>query len=294
MLNVVSFGEVLFDVFPTHLKIGGAPLNVALRLQSLGAQISMVSSIGTDNKGIRIKDYLNHVGLDTSTIQTHPTLPTSEVLVKLDDKGAATYTIVAPVAWDEIELTDLNIQKVSESDLFLFGSLACRNNASEKTLKSLIKHAKYNVFDVNLRAPHYTKSLLLELIDKANFVKFNDDELFEIATFMDCKFNGMEQTIKFIANKANLDTICVTKGAFGAVLYHQGLFYYNSGYRVKVSDTVGSGDSFLASLLYKLFTGSNSQEAVDYACAVGALVAGCEGANPNISIEAINHFMNPI
>ena len=280
--------------FPTHLKIGGAPLNVALRLQSLGAQVSMVSSIGTDNKGIRIKDYLNHVGLDTSTIQTHPTLPTSEVLVKLDDKGAATYTIVAPVAWDEIELTDLNIQKVSESDLFLFGSLACRNKASEKTLKSLIKHAKYNVFDVNLRAPHYTKSLLLELIDKANFVKFNDDELFEIATFMDCKFNGMEQTIKFIANKANLDTICVTKGAFGAVLYHQGLFYYNSGYRVKVSDTVGSGDSFLASLLYKLFTGSNSQEAVDYACAVGALVAGCEGANPNISIEAINHFMNPI
>ena len=191
-------------------------------------------------------------------------------------------------------MKDLNIQKVSESDLFLFGSLACRSSASEKTLKSLIKHAKYNVFDVNLRAPHYTKSLLLELIDKANFVKFNDEELFEIASFMGCKYNGLEQTIKFIAEKAKLETICVTKGAFGAVLYHQNKFFYNSGFKVEVTDTVGSGDSFLASLIFKIFSGNDPQEAVDFACAVGALVARSEGANPIIAREAISHFMNPI
>ncbi|MDO8316353.1 MAG: carbohydrate kinase, partial [Flavobacterium sp.] len=32
--KIICFGEVLFDVFPTHRKIGGAPLNVALRLAS--------------------------------------------------------------------------------------------------------------------------------------------------------------------------------------------------------------------------------------------------------------------
>jgi fructokinase len=34
MSKIVCFGEVLFDVFPTHEKIGGAPLNVANRLSA--------------------------------------------------------------------------------------------------------------------------------------------------------------------------------------------------------------------------------------------------------------------
>jgi fructokinase len=33
--NIVCFGEVLYDVFPTHKEIGGALLNVALRLALL-------------------------------------------------------------------------------------------------------------------------------------------------------------------------------------------------------------------------------------------------------------------
>jgi len=34
MSKITCFGEILWDVFPTHKTIGGAPLNVALRLQS--------------------------------------------------------------------------------------------------------------------------------------------------------------------------------------------------------------------------------------------------------------------
>ena len=68
--------------------------------------------------------------------------------------------------------------------------------------------------------------------------------------------------------------------------------YYNSGYKVKVADTVGSGDSFLAGLLYQLFTGNSPQNAIDFACALGALVAQNEGANPKITKEEIEKFMN--
>ena len=35
-LKAVSFGEILFDVFEKEKKIGGAPLNLALRAKSLG------------------------------------------------------------------------------------------------------------------------------------------------------------------------------------------------------------------------------------------------------------------
>lgn len=69
MKNIVCFGEVLWDVFPTHKKIGGAPLNVALRLQSLGNNVSIISSIGDDKKGKKIKAYIKEHRVNASNLQ---------------------------------------------------------------------------------------------------------------------------------------------------------------------------------------------------------------------------------
>ena len=111
---------------------------------------------------------------------------------------------------------------------------------------------------------------------------------------MNSPFHSIEQNILFIAEQTNTKHICVTKGSHGAVLYMEGNFYYHSGFKVKVVDTVGAGDSFLAGLLSKLLTDANPQEAIDFACALGALVATHEGANPTISAEKTKNFMNPV
>ncbi len=95
-----------------------------------------------------------------------------------------------------------------------------------------------------------------------------------------------------MAKHTNTESICVTKGRHGAILYHNETFYYNSGYQIVVSDTVGAGDSFLASLINKLLKGAAPQKAIDFACAVGALVASKEGANPEIKAQDINRFIN--
>lgn len=42
MSKMTCFGEVLWGVFPTHKKIGGTPLNVALRLQSLNNDVAII------------------------------------------------------------------------------------------------------------------------------------------------------------------------------------------------------------------------------------------------------------
>ena len=68
--------------------------------------------------------------------------------------------------------------------------------------------------------------------------------------------------------------------------------HYNSGYKVKVADTVGAGDSFLGSFISQLVNHVNPQEAINFACAVGALVAQSEGANPNLYHKDIVAFMD--
>ncbi len=289
--KIVCFGEVLFDVFPTHKKIGGAPLNVGLRMASLGMDTQIISRIGQDEIGKELLDFVAENGVSTDSIQVDKTFATGEVLVKLNDKGSASYTINYPVAWDKIEASPEAQKVVANADALVFGSLVCRDNTSYQSLLILLNSAKYKIFDVNLRAPFYTKELLSDLMNKADFIKFNDDELYEISEFLGSPFHSLEQNIQFIADKTNTQHICVTKGSHGAILFYNNQLYYNSGYKITVADTVGAGDSFLAGLLTQILTGIDPQKAINFACALGALVAQEEGANPKISADAIAEFM---
>ncbi len=293
MKKITCFGEVLWDVFPAHKKIGGAPLNVALRLQSLDNEVAIISSIGNDESGKTLLDYIIQNGLDVSCLEVSDKFKTGKVKVILNDKRSASYDIKYPRAWDNIKITQESINLVKKSDGFVFGSLAARDEFSRKTLYGLIEHAKFKIFDLNLRPPYYNKEVLNYLMNRADFMKFNDDELYEVCKEEGSKYLSLEQNIRYISKKTNTNHICVTKGRHGAVLMYDGKFYYNSGYLVKVIDTVGSGDSFLASLISKLLKNKDPQEAIDFACAVGALVATSEGANPKITEEQINKFINP-
>lgn len=293
-VKAVCFGEILWDVFPDKERIGGAPLNVASRLSSMGVTTEMISKVGDDEKGKELISYLEKNKVGTKAIDKDTMHPTGMVNVSLSAGGSATYDITYPSAWDKIQMTSAMEESVRSADAFVFGSLVCRDEVSRNTLFNLIPKAKYRVLDFNLRPPHYSKDLLMELMQNAEFIKFNDDELFEIAEMMGSKYNSLEQNLLFMAVKSSAKSICVTKGSHGAVLLHDKKLHYNSGYKIKVKDTVGAGDSFLGTLIAKLLQGVKPQEALDYACAVGALVAGEEGANPELPAERINTFINPV
>ncbi|UMB54645.1 carbohydrate kinase [Lutibacter sp. A64] len=292
MKNLVCFGEVLWDVFPNHKKIGGAPLNVALRLQSFNNNVSIITRIGDDEEGLEIKNFIEKHHVQIENIQIDSKLKTGEVKVLLNEKGSATYDINFPRAWDNIQLTENAKKIIKKSDAFIFGSLVARNDVSRDTLFKLLKFATYKIFDINLRAPYYTLEVLSYLMNEADFIKFNDDEIYEISKALDFNTKSLEQNIKFIAEKTNTESICVTKGRHGAILYYNNIFYYNNGYKIDVVDTVGAGDSFLASLTNKLLNGIAPQKALDFACAVGAIVARSEGANPEIENKTIDTFIN--
>lgn len=293
MSKIVCFGEVLWDVFPSHKKIGGAPLNVASRASSFNHKVAIISAIGQDEYGEKLIEYLNENKINTENVQVKKEFQTGKVHVMLNEKGAASYDIKYPRAWDKIRFTEGARNLVLNADAFVFGSLVARDETSRATLYQLIEFAKYKIFDLNLREPYYTTEVLIYLMEKADFIKFNDDELYEVCKTLGSKYNSLEQNIKFIAEKTNTKFICVTKGAHGAVLLYDNKLFYNSGFQINVIDTVGAGDSFLGSLTSQLLNKEDPQKAIDFACAVGALVAQSEGANPIIANEYINLFLNP-
>ena len=293
-LKGVCFGEILFDVFPDHKEIGGAPLNVASRLNSFGVEVAMISAIGKDDNGNELLDYFKNKNLTTQFIQVQTDFPTGVVQVTLNKYGDASYTINYPAAWDKILATNEQIEIIKTADFLVFGSLVARDEISKNSLLKLISHAKYKIFDINLRKPHYSNVTLIELMKVADLIKLNDEELVEVSEILKSDKDTLEGRIQFISEKTATPTICVTLGANGSSLYKNKQFYYNNGYKVKVQDTVGAGDSFLASLIFKLLTNENPQEAIDFASAVGALVASKKGANAILTIEGIQNLVKGI
>src|SRR5688572_26654682 len=104
MLNVVGLGEALFDLLPAGPVLGGAPLNVAVHAQQLGARGVLVSRVGRDVLGERLRGEVVNRGLDASGLQIDPERPTGTVAVTLVD-GEPRYDIVKDVAWDHLEFS---------------------------------------------------------------------------------------------------------------------------------------------------------------------------------------------
>ena len=146
--EIVCFGETLWDIFPDRKHIGGAPLNVASRLSSLGAKVSLISRVGKDHLGKKIKTFLKENDISGACVQIDPDLPTGMVTVDLDPHGSATYQINYPVAWDRISKAEMALQTTRDASVFIYGSLSSRDPRSQNTLTELLDKANFKVFDV--------------------------------------------------------------------------------------------------------------------------------------------------
>jgi fructokinase len=280
--KIVCFGEVLWDVLPSGKQPGGAPFNVAVHLHQLGLPADLISRVGDDDLGTELLDFIASKGLSTEFVQHGKTHLTGVVKANVDDANEVTYKIVQPVAWDYIQYDASLEQLVAEADMFVFGSLAARQTATRETLYRLLAHAKFKVFDVNVRPPHYTKEVVKYLLEKADLVKMNHHELAEIMAWFGEEIDK-PAAMQWLANRFDLQAVCVTCGADGALLWANSQLYRAPGVSVEVKDTIGSGDAFLAAFLKGWQAGQEPGEVLRFACATGALVATHLGATPTFT-----------
>lgn len=279
--KVVCFGEVLWDCFGEEKKPGGAPMNVAVHLRKHGLHSVLISAVGEDEEGKRMRDFMAGKGLDLFYIQTNTAFSTGLVEVSLDKDGNATYEIVKPVAWDAIGFKPGLEELVKNADAFVFGSLAARDATSRATLLQLLGIAKLKVFDMNLRPPHFTVEVLEELLHKTDILKINEDEL----RYLENQYALTEQKgvakFEWLSRKFDLQLIVVTFGKRGATAWHKEKLVQQAGFDVDVVDTVGAGDAFLAAFIAGMLEQRKLSKILEQACAAGAEVASRAGANPD-------------
>lgn len=285
----VCFGEVLFDVLPGEIKAGGSPMNVAYHLTTLGQTTTLISRLGNDAKGKDLKNILSRKKINTDNIQQDDIHATGMVIATPDAGGDMRYDITENVAWDYIEFKPTYESLVKDAQYFIFGSLVTRSIISRNTLFNLIDIPVTRVFDVNLRPPFVDQSIMEYQFSKADILKMNEEEL-DTVTGWYVQFKNIEDKIRFLQNRFQISEIIVTRGAKGAVVNTQDNFYYHEGYKVRVSDTVGSGDSFVAGYLSGIINHQSTEEALSSACTLGAFVATQAGGCPPYTHDTLLHF----
>jgi fructokinase len=284
-IQVLCFGEVLWDCKKDGRYPGGAPCNVAYHLHRIGCVARLVSAVGCDADGDEMLAYLRSRGLATDLVSRHPTLPTGTVQV-IGPANNPRYDIRTGVAWDEIALNDAIRQVARETDAIVFGTLAARSETNRRTLDALLAvPGPLKMIDVNLRPPFDDHERALGLARRADWIKLNEAELRQL-TGLPTDDGHWPEALDCLRKMTNNDRICVTRGGQGAVLFQPGATIAGQPPPVSVVDTVGAGDAFTAALLQGLLAWpvERAPEVLARALRLGALVASLPGAQPGYNV----------
>ena len=244
-------GEVLFDEFPNGKRVlGGAPFNVAWNLQGLGKNPLFVSAVGTDDEGREVQARMEAWGMDATALQVTEKWPTGRVRVVFQGEEPQ-FCILDNQAYDEIHVPDLHASR-SEFSLLYVGSLAYRSTTSRHTINRLMNGTGLPRFvDVNIRQPWFERASVAELLDHADWIKLNVDELSFLAD-VECRTpQQVAEAVFVLRERHRARSFFVTCAASGAYAIDEDgeVTFAEAPTPTPYIDAVGAGDAFSAAII---------------------------------------------
>jgi fructokinase len=296
-LRLISIGEILWDVIGPKEHLGGAPLNFAAHVRTLGHEAFLVSAVGDDDRGRRALAAVNERGISTDFVQVLSGRNTGTAEVELDCEGKPAFRIVRPAAYDFVDLAAPVRERIRNlnPDWIYFGTLYHTSRQALSATLSLLEEmpSAKRFYDVNLREGNWTLTTVEQLAAQASVIKLSDSE----AESLDASFNadGLEGAVEHFcrrwSDQYRCHTICVTMGERGCGIYRAGRYIKVPGCKVAVADTVGAGDAFAAAFLHALNQRWDLKRCGRFANATGALVASRTGAMPEWSAEEVAEML---
>jgi fructokinase len=280
-MNITSIGEILFDIYPDHKKLGGAPLNFIYHIKKLTDGGNIISRVGKDVLGNKVINDLKHSGLSFEYIQHDNLHATGKANVTIDKEGNPGFKIDSESAYDFIELSEENEKLINtDTDCLYFGTLAQRSEISRKTIQSLFNRGLKYFADINLRQNFYDEEILKSTLTAADFIKVNYDEMHVLNDMFVQSEYSTEKVANELMEKFEINMIAVTRGKDGSSLFENGKRFDYSDVDVKVVDTTGAGDAFSAILCIGYLQGQENTFINKLANEFASEICKFEGALP--------------
>jgi ribokinase len=246
---------------------GGKGANQAIAAARAGATVSMIGAVGNDAFGVRLRDTLEHSGVDTDSLRTVEG-PSGTAHIVVDDEGGNAIVVIPGANGTVDHLSPGDEGVIASADALLL-QLEIPMAAVVAGAEAARRHGIRTVL-----TPSPAQPLPPELFEATELLVANEYEAVTLTGRTDPRE----------AAGALLDVvpeIVVTLGAAGSLYRSRGSTepLFVPAPQVTAVDSTGAGDTFVGALAVALAEEKPVREALTWAAAAAALSVQREGAS---------------
>lgn len=247
-MTVLVIGEALVDVverdgLAPQPHAGGSPFNVAVGLARLDVPTRLAAQIGPDAYGDLLREHLHYADVQLDSLEPAPErTSTAQALLAAD--GSATY--VFDLSWTPASLPD-----PADFEAVHVGSLGTAIEPGASLVADLVIGADALgvpvSYDPNVRLavepdPQAWQRVFAAIAPYSSVIKLSDEDAAALFPGEDLR----ELACRLAAHRA---IVAITLGGDGALVAAGTELVSVPPADVRVVDTIGAGDSFMAAML---------------------------------------------
>ena len=282
--------NALFEAVP-----GGSPYNLAMAAGRQGVLVGYVTPISEDYNGDKLA--ANLISSNVRLLSPRVPEPTSLAMVSIEG-GAPSYAFYREGTAERlVSLDKLTKNLTDEVAIFHIGSLALTGGLDASVWEDFVGEAVERGVKVSLD-PNVRPSFIAEpdeyrlrikrLMTKVDILKLSDEDLLWLFN----ESNDETSALSELREIANAELLILTRGSKGSSIWHIDKWFEVPAHPVeKLRDTVGAGDTFMASVLVWLTKSENlkrlgilelkeKQDLQHYAGRAASLNCKKQGCNP--------------
>lgn len=258
----------VFGMYP-----GGKGANQAVAAARLGSTVHFIGKRGADIFGEEASSLLQKEGIDTTYFLCDENLPSGVALISVDEKGE---NCIVVASGSNASLSPKDIKSAEAAAI---------ENSSIVLLQleipmEAVHYAAELAFNKGVKVilnPAPAQAIPSSLLEKISIITPNETEA-EILTGIRITDISTAEQAAVALNEKGVETVIITLGAEGALVYHEHQFTKVETIKVTAIDTTAAGDVFNGALAVCLAEGKTIIEAAQYACKAAAVSVTKMGA----------------
>lgn len=280
--KVVVFGSFVVDLMARgpHLPVpgetvkgnyfqmgpGGKGFNQCVAAHKVGADVRMVTKIGTDQLSRVPLDLMDELGMPQDHVFRSNDFATGTALVVVDENTSQNQIMIAPGACAQITPDEVeSIRPLLEESAYALLQLEVNQDANERVAQIANECGCKVILNT---APYMPLSE--DFVRRLHMVTPNEVEA-EGMTGIPVTDLASAQEAAAWFHERGVEIVVITLGSRGVFASAGGRSELLPAHRVEAVDTTGAGDAFNGGLLAALAEGKDTWEAVSFANAVAAL-----------------------
>ena len=318
--DLISFGEVMLRLSPPdkdkisqsevfEKNCGGSEFNVASGAANLGIRSAIVTKLPKNKIGHFIARRIRYGNVSDDYV-VWDNSENKRLGIYFYESGV--YPRKSAVVYDRaassvcsLYLSEIPRDIYEKTRVFHISSISLalgktlRETAVEM-IKRMKEHGVAISFDVNYRASLWSeeeaRTVIKELLPLVDILFVSEEtsrRMMQKTGTLDeiMKSYAAEYGCKIVATTRR-EVVSPTKHNFGSRIYYDGQFFEEPHYKnIEVIDRVGSGDAYVAGVLYGILSGGSAEDAMSYGNALSAIKNTVSG---DMSISSIDEVKSVI